>query len=151
MISLPSIQLREIRRFAAYGLASVVALGVDMAGYMALLASGMAAPLAAVAGYSLGIVAHWLASSRVVFANRVADAGRPRSVQKGLFIASALVGLALTWVIVSVAVDAGIDARIAKLCAVGTSFIATFLLRLRFVFTLRHAPVLARATGDSAR
>ena len=29
----------------------------------------------------------------------------------------------------------GIDARVAKLIAIGASFFATFLLRLRFVFT----------------
>ena len=126
--------LREARRFAAYGLASAVALGFDMGAYLLLLAGGMAAPLAAVCGYSLGIAAHWLASSRVVFAGRVAEAGHARRAQMGLFVASALVGLALTWLIVSMGVAAGLDPRLAKLSAIAVSFIATFVLRARFVF-----------------
>lgn len=126
--------LREARRFAAYGIASAVALGFDMAAYLLLLAGGMAAPLAAVCGYSLGIAAHWLASSRVVFAGRVAEAGNARRAQMGLFVASALVGLALTWLIVSMGVAAGLDPRLAKLSAIAASFIATFVLRARFVF-----------------
>ena len=126
--------LREVRRFAAYGLASAVALGFDMGAYLLLLAGGMAAPLAAVCGYSLGIAAHWLASSRVVFAGRVAEAGAARRAQMGLFVASALVGLALTWLIVSMGVTAGLDPRLAKLSAIAASFIATFVLRARFVF-----------------
>ena len=126
--------LREARRFAAYGIASAVALGFDMGAYLLLLAGGMAAPLAAVCGYSLGIAAHWIASSRVVFAGRVAEAGGPRRVQMGLFAASALVGLALTWLIVSMGFAAGLDPRIAKLSAIAASFVATFVLRARFVF-----------------
>jgi putative flippase GtrA len=129
--------IREARRMIAYGFASAVALGFDMGSYLLLIGAGMAAPLAAVSGYSLGIVIHWLASSRVVFAGRVAEKGRGRSMQMGLFVASALVGLSLTWVIVSMGVASGIDPRLAKLSAVATSFVATFLLRARFVFTLR--------------
>ena len=131
--------LREARRFAAYGLASAVALGFDMGAYLLMLAGGMAAPLAAVCGYLLGMAAHWLASSRVVFAGRVAEAGGARRMQMGLFVASALVGLALTWLIVSMGVAAGLDPRLAKLSAIATSFIVTFLLRARFVFASRTA------------
>ena len=126
--------LREARRFSAYGIASAVALGFDMGAYLLLLAGGMAAPLAAVCGYSLGIAAHWIASSRVVFSGRVAEAGAARRAQMGLFAASALVGLALTWLIVSMGVAAGLDPRLAKLSAIAASFVATFVLRARFVF-----------------
>lgn len=128
---------REARRFVAYGLASGIALGFDLGAYLLLIGAGMAAPMAAICGYSLGIVAHWLASSRVVFVGRVAGSGRARSTQMGLFVASALVGIALTWLIVSLAVAAGFDPHVAKLSAVAASFMATFLLRTRFVFALR--------------
>lgn len=140
---------REARRIVAYGFASAVALGFDMGAYLLLLGAGMAAPLAAVCGYSLGIVVHWIASSRVVFAGRVAERGRGRSAQMGLFVASALVGLSLTWLIVSIGVASGLDPRLAKLSAIATSFIATFLLRARFVFTLREQP--AAMAGEAKR
>ena len=129
--------LREARRFAAYGVASALALGFDLASYLLLIGAGMAAPLAAVLGYALGIGVHWLASSQFVFAGRVAQGGRERSAQMGLFALSALVGLALTWMIVSGGVAAGLDPRLAKIAAIAVSFVATFLLRARFVFAPR--------------
>lgn len=127
----------SLRRFVAYGFASVGALGVDVATFFALMALGVSAPIAAVGGYGLGIVAHWFASSRFVFAGRVAETGRQRTAQQGLFVASALVGLAITWAVVASATLMGIDPRVAKLAAIGLSFVATFLLRSRFVFAER--------------
>jgi putative flippase GtrA len=57
-----------------------------------------------------------------------------RSRQKALFVISALAGLALTTVIVWTGDLVGMDPRLAKLGAVGTSFIVTWVLRKRFVF-----------------
>ena len=133
------IEPAAIRRFVAYGFASVAALGVDLACFFALMAVHVAAPAAAAGGYAAGILAHWFASSRFVFTGRVASEGKARTAQQGLFVASALVGLALTWAIVSAATAMGLDPRIAKLIAIGASFFATFLLRLRFVFTEEQA------------
>ena len=126
-----------LRRFVGYGFASVAALGVDLACFFALMAAGIAAPAAASAGYAAGIAAHWFASSRFVFSGQLASEGRPRTQQQGLFVASALVGLALTWAIVAAATATGIDPRVAKLAAIGASFLATFALRIRYVFTER--------------
>ena len=56
-----------------YLLASVGALAVDMGSFLALLALGVVPVLASAAGYSLGIVAHWLLSSRAVFTDSVAE------------------------------------------------------------------------------
>lgn len=133
------IDFANIRRLVTYGFASVAALGVDLACFFALMAAGMAAPAAASAGYTAGIVAHWFASSRFVFTGRVAAERKARTAQQGLFVGSALVGLALTWAIVTAGTAAGMDARLAKLAAIGASFLATFLLRLRFVFTEQPA------------
>ncbi|HEX2794252.1 MAG TPA: GtrA family protein [Croceicoccus sp.] len=133
------IDAAAMRRFVAYGFASVGALGVDVATFFALMALGVTAPIAAVGGYALGIVAHWFASSRFVFTGRVAETGRQRTEQKGLFVASALVGLAITWAVVASATLMGIDPRLAKLAAIGLSFVATFVLRSRFVFGERDA------------
>lgn len=138
----------DMRRFVAYGFASIAALGFDVAAFMALMAAGIAAPVAAAGGYALGIVAHWFASSRVVFSGRVADAGRERTEQKGLFVASALVGLAITWGVVAIGTMFGFDARLAKLAAIAASFVVTFLLRSRFVFAERPTEVIA---GDLSK
>ena len=66
--------------------------------------------------------------------------GAGRGRQKLLFIGSALVGLALTTLIVAVGEHAGIDPRLAKIVAVGTSFVATYLLRKVVVFAPQTAP-----------
>jgi putative flippase GtrA len=119
-----------------YLAASVVALGFDMASFLALLAVGLAAAPAAALSYSLGILVHWFISSRAVFVDGVAERGPARTRQKALFVASALVGLALTAGIVGLGAALGLDPRLAKLVAVGVSFVATWLLRARIVFAV---------------
>lgn len=121
-------------RLARYLAASVGALAVDVGAFLGLMAIGMAAGPASAAGYSLGIAAHWLLSSRAVFSDTVAERGRGRTLQKGLFVISALAGLALTTAIVTVADRAGIDPRLAKLAAIAASFTLTYILRARVVF-----------------
>lgn len=117
-----------------YLLASVLALGVDMGTFLALLHFGTAAMLAATVGYSLGIVAHWLLSSRAVFTEGVAERGPERTRQKAMFVMSALLGLALTSLIVGSATHIGVDPRLAKLVAIGASFTLTWLLRKAVIF-----------------
>jgi len=60
-------------------------------------------------------------------------------MQKLLFAASALVGLGLTVASVGRGARAGFDPRLAKIAAVGVSFIATWLLRSLVVFKPRLA------------
>lgn len=117
-----------------YLAASVVALGVDMGAFLALLRAGTAAALAASIGYSLGIVAHWLLSTRAVFTDGVAERGPERTRQKAMFVMSALLGLALTTAIVGIGSRLGIDPRLAKLVAIGASFTLTWLLRKTVIF-----------------
>jgi putative flippase GtrA len=121
-------------RLVRYGFASAGALAVDMGLFLALLSLGMVAAAASALGYIAGIVAHWLLSSRAVFAGRVAERGRARLRQKGLFVGSALVGLAVTTAIVWAGDTAGFDPRAAKLVAIAVSFTITWLLRSRMVF-----------------
>lgn len=121
-------------RLIRYGFASIAALAVDMGSFLALLALLVPAALASAVAYSIGIVTHWLLSSRTVFTDTVAERGPERMRQKALFVGSALVGLALTTAIVGAAVYGGIDPRIAKLVAIVVSFTATWLLRSRIVF-----------------
>ena len=126
-------KLRDAR-FVRYILASVGALAVDVGVFLALLSFGMLAAAASAVGYTAGILAHWLMSSRAVFQDTVADRGAARTRQKALFVISALVGLALTTLIVGAGDFAGGDPRIAKVIAIGVSFAATWLLRSRIVF-----------------
>jgi putative flippase GtrA len=126
-------RLRDAR-FLRYLLASAGALAVDMGAFLALLALGTWPAAASAASYSLGIVAHWLLSSRTVFADTVAGRGSGRTRQKALFVGSALAGLALTTAVVGLGDFAGIDPRLAKLAAIAASFALTWLLRVRVVF-----------------
>lgn len=124
-------------RLIRYLVASVGALAVDVGSFLGLLALGMLAAPASAIGYTLGILAHWLLSSRTVFQDSVAERGRERTRQKALFVISALVGLALTTAIVGGADAAGIDPRLAKLVAIAASFTVTWLLRAKVVFRPR--------------
>ncbi|MGX7925039.1 GtrA family protein [Tsuneonella sp. HG094] len=130
-------------RLVRYGLASVGALAIDVGSFLAALAAGVAPVAASALGYSIGIMTHWLLSSRAVFADSVAERGPDRTRQKALFVGSALIGLALTTAIVGVADAGGLDPRLAKLAAIVVSFAATWMLRNRVVF--RRAPTGAAA------
>lgn len=132
------IRLRDIRLVRYLG-ASVGALAVDMGSFLALLALDSSPAAAAAAGYSIGIVAHWLLSSRAVFGDAVAPRGTERTRQKALFVISALMGVALTTGIVGVGEIAGIDPRIAKGVAIAASFTLTWTLRSRIVFRAEQA------------
>lgn len=121
-------------RLLRYILASVGALAVDVGSFLALLAGGVGAAAASAIGYSLGIAAHWLMSSRAVFQDTVAERGLARTRQKALFVISALVGLALTTAIVGAGEWTGLDSLVAKGIAIIVSFTVTWLLRSTIVF-----------------
>lgn len=141
-MSLPIALLQRLRSVTLlrYLVASAISLGIDLGSFMALLAIGAAPAPAAAAGYALGILAHWLISSRKVFADSVATHGSARTRQKAMFVISALVGLGLTTLMVGAGTHAGIDPRLAKLAAIATSFTATWLLRSRIIFTETAVP-----------
>lgn len=121
-------------RLLRYGLASVAALAVDVGTFLMLLAFAVPAAPASALAYMIGIVTHWLISSRAVFTETVAERGPGRTRQKALFVGSALVGMALTTAIVGGGELLGLDPHLSKLVAVGVSFAATWLLRSRIVF-----------------
>lgn len=132
--AMPFLQrLRQVT-LLRYAIASLGALAIDYGSFLALLGLHVAPAPASASGYTLGIVAHWMLSSRKVFADQLAPSGLARTRQKALFLASALVGLALTTLIVGLATRVGADPRIAKLLAIVVSFAATWLLRQRVVF-----------------
>ena len=131
---IPSVTRLLTPLYLRYLAASAAALVVDFGSFLGLIAGGMPATPASALGYSLGVAAHWLFSSRAVFADAVAERGAARQRQQALFVASALVGLAVTVVIVAAGELAGLDPRLAKLAAIAVSFQLTFLLRRRIVF-----------------
>ena len=113
--------------YLRYVVASAMALGVDMALFLAAMRLGAAPATAAAIGYLSGIVAHWFLSSRAVFVGRLAEKGAQRRQQQGLFLGSALVGLGITTAIVA--------PWLAKLAAIAVSFQATYTLRRKIVFS----------------
>ena len=120
--------------YVRYGIGSVVALGSDLGLFLGLMQIGLAPVTASALGYTLGILVHWLISSRLVFAEGAATTGAARTRQKALFVGSALIGLAITTAIVGLGHLAGLMPVAAKLAAIVVSFQATYLLRKSFVF-----------------
>jgi len=120
--------------YARYVMASAVALAADLALFMLLLNAGLQPVPASAAGYSFGLIIHWLASSRLVFARQGVPFISRRRRQKLLFIASAMIGLGITSAIVCIGSHLGLDPRLAKLGAIVVSFQATYLLRRAVVF-----------------
>ena len=114
--------------------ASAVSLGVDFAIFMAALSVGVPPAAAAACGYIVGIVCHWLMSSRMVFVGHVAEEAASRRQQQALFVVSALVGLGITTGIVGIGSRYGLDPRIAKGIAIVVSFQATYVIRKKVVF-----------------
>lgn len=125
-------------RFARYVLASASGTVVDLGSFLLLYAAGMIATVAAVIGYALGTLVHWLISSRVVFPDRLAEAGLKRGGQQILFVGSAILGMGLTALVVAWGEAAGFDPRLAKLAAMALSFLAVWLVRLTIVFRASH-------------
>ena len=132
------IKIADVR-LVRYVLASVGALAIDVGSFLALLSLAVPAAAASAFGYALGIVAHWLLSSRAVFADTVAERGRERTKQKALFVVSAMIGLGLTTGIVGLADLGGSDPRLAKLVAIAVSFTVTWMLRNKVVFRSARA------------
>lgn len=120
--------------FLRYVGASAIALVGDVGLFNLFLLAGWLPVAAAAASYGAGIVIHWLISSRLVFVEGARTAGMDRVRQKGLFLGSAFVGLGLTVAIVWAGDTAGLDANLAKLAAIGVSFVATYVLRKTLVF-----------------
>jgi putative flippase GtrA len=120
--------------YLRYVAASGVSLTVDFGLFMGALSLGMAPAAAAAFGYAMGVLCHWILSSRLVFVGHVASDAASRWHQQALFVGSALVGLAITTSIVGLGSRYGLDPRLAKIIAIGVSFQVTYVLRKKVVF-----------------
>ncbi len=127
--------LALLNRFSItrYLLASVVSLAFDVALFMVLVAFASDPGWASAAGYSAGIVVHWLISSSFVFPGKTRQ-GAALQLQRVGFIATAILGLGITVSIVSWLTDLGTLPVIAKGVAVFVSFFAVYLTRKFGVF-----------------
>ena len=119
--------------FARYLLASVCALACDFLVFLGMSGAGLWPMGAAAMGYCAGLLLHWLLSVRFVFLRD--SAASP--AQCAGFALSALVGLAVTTLIVGGLSTLGLPPATAKALAVPVSFIA--------VYTIRRYGVFARA------
>ncbi len=116
-----------------YLVASIAALGFDLAIFTALVAAGMAAAPASALGYCAGIVIHWIVSANFVFTGK-AKGGSALHWQRVLFAGSALLGLAITVATVALLTGAGIHPVAAKAVAAVISFVAVYAARKWGVF-----------------
>lgn len=133
-----------VRQATVYGAVSALALGLDVAVFLMLTRWGLMASVAAVFGYAVGLVAHFLLSTRFVF--DTSATGRSAVSLFGRFAASGLSGLAITAAVVAVVADlAGAAPVLAKTIAVVTSFVAVFLLRRTIVFAKAPDPTATSA------
>jgi putative flippase GtrA len=116
-----------------YLLASMVSLAFDVALFMVLVAFLVDPGWASAAGYSAGIIVHWLISSSFVFPGKARD-GTALQLQRIGFLATALLGLGITVSMVSGLTSAGVVPVAAKGAAVAVSFFAVYLTRKYGVF-----------------
>lgn len=132
--NLPGL-LAVLNRFSItrYLLASIVSLAFDVALFMVLVAFAFDPGWSSAAGYSAGIIVHWLISSSFVFPGK-ARQGVALHLQRIGFIATAILGLGITVSIVSWMTALGILPVIAKGAAVFISFFAVYLTRKFGVF-----------------
>jgi len=122
--------------FARYLGASIAALACDVALFLLLLRAEIPPMAASAAAYMAGIIVHWILSTRFVFDSGMVARGIARTRQKGMFVVTALIGLAINTLIVGCGDLLGLDPRLAKLAAIAVSFQATYVARRTTIFRL---------------
>ena len=122
-----------VPQLSRYAIVSVLALAVDFSVFIGFNAAFGLPVLAGVVGYSCGIVLHYFLSRNFVF-NAMRS---PKSAHRLFteFVASGLIGLALTALVIAVATGPlGLSPIAGKILAAGASFIGVFLIRRTIVF-----------------
>lgn len=120
-------------QLSRYAVVSGLALALDFAVFLGLNALLPLPTLAGVLGYCCGIVLHYHLSRRFVF-----DVSRSRKSSQRMFsefAASGIIGLALTAAVIAVATALfGLSPIMAKILAVGVSFLGVYVIRRTVVF-----------------
>jgi len=127
-----AMQLSQVM-LTRYLVASVVALAVDVAIFSLLVYGGVAPTIASAAGYIVGIFVHWVISANYVFVGKT-KAGGALHLQRALFAGSAVLGLGITVVSVSLLTELDVLPVIAKGIAVILSFSVVYIARKYGVF-----------------
>lgn len=122
-----------VPQLSRYALVSAFALALDFAVFLALNAAFGMPTLTGVIGYGCGLTLHYLLSRRFVF-----DAARSTKSAHRMFtefVASGLVGLAVTAGVIALATGPlGLSALAGKVLAAGASFVGVYLIRRTIVF-----------------
>lgn len=116
-----------------YLIASIAALAIDFAVFLMFVQFAVMPGIASGIGYCAGIFVHWSISVRFVFIGKRRD-GIALHGQRVLFIATAIIGLALTMIIVSLATAFGLIPVAAKGLAAIISFFSVYFIRKYGVF-----------------
>ncbi len=93
--------VRLMPQLSRYGVVSIAALAADFGVYIALFSAAVAASLAGIAGYAVGMVVHYFLSSRFVFKTQGSRKSERRRFVE--FLLSGLVGITLTGFIIAIA------------------------------------------------
>lgn len=125
--------LRLAPQLSRYTAVSALALAVDFLVFLTLVGAVLQPSLAGAAGYGVGLAMHYALSVRYVF--DAGTTGKSEARLFGEFIASGLIGMAITVLVIAVATDGiGLPPLLGKAAAVAASFLIVFLLRRSVVF-----------------
>lgn len=118
-----------------YILVSATALGLDYILYLALIKLGLDAPVAAPISYLTGAALHYVLSRAFVFTDKPTWLKDKPTKELILYAASTALGTVITTLTVYVVHNlAGQSEKMAKIAAIGTSFVIVYLARRLFVF-----------------
>lgn len=121
-----------VPQLSRYALVSALALGLDFSVFLALNSAIGHATISGVVGYACGIVLHYQLSRLFVFAPAASEKSAHRRFVE--FIASGLVGLAVTAVVIAAGTGLGLSPIVAKVMAAGASFLGVYAIRRTVVF-----------------
>ncbi len=122
-----------VPQFSRYAIVSALALALDFAVFLGLNSAFGLPIITGVVGYGCGLILHYQLSRRFVFDTALSEKSAHRRFTE--FVASGLVGLAVTAGVIAVATGPmGMSALLAKVLAAGASFVGVYLIRRRFVF-----------------
>ncbi|MEC3912675.1 GtrA family protein [Sphingobium sp. CR2-8] len=116
--------------FARYLLASICALASDLSLFLTLDHGGASPAIATLGGYAIGLVVHWVISTRFVFDLQ----NGPTHAQRLGFVVSAAVGMGITLALVTLLSAVGMAPAIAKLLSVPVSFLSVYAIRKYGIF-----------------
>ena len=136
-VPLPSVavivaRVRVVRDLVRYGASSAVALALDWTTLTLLVRQGVPAPAAAAIGFSLGMAVTYVASIRLIFADRRHGSRLREAI---VFAAVGLAGLGLSEALLLLfSAGFGLSAPLAKAPTAALVFLFNFAVRRTMVF-----------------